>query len=107
MDGITFEDFQTDQKTIYAVTSAVVIISESVKSIPISSREQYPQVPWKSITGLGKKLIYHYFDVNLQVLWNTVQEELVILKPIIQEILAQIINNHGDRHNQLTLTIYA
>jgi uncharacterized protein with HEPN domain len=93
VEGMTFEDFQNDQKTIFAVTRAIEIIGEAAKSIPISWREKYSQVPWKNITGNNDKLIHHYFGVNLQVFWNTVKQELVMLKPIIQEILAQIINN--------------
>lgn len=90
---MTFEDFQNDQKTIFAVTRAIEIIGEAAKSIPISWREKYSQIPWKNITGMRDKLIHHYFGVNLQVVWNTVKDEIVRLKPIIQEILAQIINN--------------
>lgn len=93
VEGMTFEDFQNDQKTIFAVTRAIEIIGEAAKSIPISWREKYSQIPWKNITGMRDKLIHHYFGVNLQVVWNTVKDEIVRLKPIIQEILAQIINN--------------
>jgi hypothetical protein len=52
VEGMTFEDFQNDQKTIFAVTRAIEIIGEAAKSIPISWREQYSQVPWKNITGM-------------------------------------------------------
>ena len=45
VEGITFEDFQNDQKTIFAVTRAVEIIGEAAKSIPISLQERYTQVP--------------------------------------------------------------
>ena len=42
IEGITFEDFQNDQKTIFAVTRAIEIIGEAAKSIPKTIREQYP-----------------------------------------------------------------
>ncbi len=57
IEGITFEDLQEDQKTIFAVTRAIEIIGEAAKTIFLALREQYSQVPWKNITGMRDKLI--------------------------------------------------
>lgn len=90
--GISFEDFEADQKTIFAVTRAIEIVGEATKSIPQSLRDAYPQIPWKSIAGMRDKVIHQYFGVNLQVLWDTVQQDLPALQPVIAQMLHDLSN---------------
>ncbi|MBD2038864.1 DUF86 domain-containing protein [Leptolyngbya sp. FACHB-321] len=85
--GITFTEFQTDQKTIFAVTRAIEVIGEAAKYIPLALRNQYAEISWKSITGMRDKLIHAYFGVNLEVLWDTVYQDLQALKPVIEQML--------------------
>lgn len=85
--NMNFADFENDQKTLFAVTRAVEIIGEATKQIPSEIREKYNNIPWKAIAGMRDKMIHHYFGIDLQVLWDTVKQDLPLLKPIIQEIL--------------------
>lgn len=85
--GMTFEQFQDDPKTIFAVTRALEVIGEATKQIPLSLRESYPQIPWKSVTGMRDKLIHAYFGVKVDVLWDTTQQDLQRLKPVVQAML--------------------
>jgi uncharacterized protein with HEPN domain len=90
--GMSFEDFEADQKTVFAVTRAIEIVGEATKNIPPNLRESYPQIPWKSITGMRDKVIHHYFGINIQVLWDTVQQDFPTLEPVIAQILKELSN---------------
>ncbi len=87
--NLTFDEFQTDAKTSFAVIRALEIIGEATKNIPDQLREDYPSIPWKGFAGMRDKLIHAYFGVNLEVVWDTVQQDLPQLKPVIHEILQQ------------------
>lgn len=65
---------------------ALEIIGEAVKKIPDSIRIHYPQVPWREMTAMRNKLIHEYFGVKPRSVWETVKEELPVLKPIFDQI---------------------
>jgi uncharacterized protein with HEPN domain len=86
-NGMNFDEFSQDKKTIFAVTRAIQIIGEAVKKLPDSLRQQYPQIPWKDIAKMRDKVTHQYFAVNLEVLWNTVQQDLPLLQSLISAVL--------------------
>jgi uncharacterized protein with HEPN domain len=85
--NMTFDEFQTDPKTSFAVIRALEIIGEATKNIPSNIRDQYPQIPWKGFAGMRDKLIHAYFGVNIEVVWDTIQQDLPQLRPVIHQIL--------------------
>jgi uncharacterized protein with HEPN domain len=88
--NMTFDDFQADAKTSFAVIRAIEVIGEATKNIPDSIRSQYPDIPWKGFAGMRDKLIHAYFGVNLAVVWDTLQQDLPQLRPVIAQILQTI-----------------
>lgn len=87
---LSYNEFVQDDKTVYATTRALEIIGEAVKNIPNGVRERYPEVPWKDMTGMRDRIIHGYFEVDLEIIWATIKEELPPLKPIFEKILKDI-----------------
>jgi uncharacterized protein with HEPN domain len=84
--GITVNQFSNDRKTIKAVIRCLEVVGEAVNKIPQDIRGKYPDVPWTEIIGMRNRLIDEYFGVDIDVLWQTIQEDIKPLQVLIKKI---------------------
>ena len=89
-EGMSFEDFVKDKKTINAVVRSLEIIGEAAKKIPNSMRAEYSEIPWKRMAGMRDKLMHEYFGIDLEIVWEVIQREIPPLKPFIQKVLEDV-----------------
>jgi len=78
--GMSWEEFAADQKTIDAVVRNLEIIGEAANRLPEETRARYPGIPWDEMVGMRNKIIHEYFGVDLEILWETVQQDIPGLK---------------------------
>jgi len=90
VQGMTYESFLADEKTVYAVVRALEIVGEATKRVPSEIRDRYAQVPWRSMAGMRDKLIHDYVSVNAEVVWKTVTEDLPPLLPVLQRVCNEL-----------------
>jgi len=83
--GHTRESFAQDSMRIDAVIRNLEIIGEAAKMIPESIRADYPNVEWKKIAGLRDILAHHYFEVDLDIVWDILQNKLPSLERELSE----------------------
>ena len=80
VEGMSFEIFSSDERTLYAVTRCLEIISEASRRLPDDLKARHPNVPWAQIAGAGNVYRHDYEDVLAQLLWTTVHEQLTALE---------------------------
>ena len=88
MAGLTYEQFETDLKTNFAVVRAIEIIGEATKRLPMTIRNQYPNIPWKDMAGMRDVIIHGYDNVNLRIVWDVVKQDIPRIKLQIEQILS-------------------
>ena len=87
--GHTRADLDTDRKLDLSLVRLLEIIGEAARGTSAEFRQEHPDLPWKSMIGMRDRLIHGYFDINLEVVWKTVTEDL---PPLILQ-LAKIVSD--------------
>lgn len=85
--NMSYEDLERDKKTLYAVIRCLEVLGEAVKKIPKYIKEEYPEIPWQEIAGIRDKLIHEYFGVDIEIVWDTIDEDLSPLKVAVTKII--------------------
>jgi uncharacterized protein with HEPN domain len=86
VDGLKKVDFDQNVLIQDAVIRNVEIIGEATKRISKQFTRLHPEIPWQDMAGMRDKLIHDYLDVDLDVVWKTVEIDLPLLKEIISGI---------------------
>lgn len=85
--GMTFADFEQDDKTIDAVLRNLEIIGEAARHISRELQADHPEIPWAEMQAMRNIVVHEYHGVNLKIIWQTVKENLHPLKPLLRKIL--------------------
>ena len=87
--GHTRADLDGDRKLVLALVKDIEIIREAAYQVSQTAREQQSGIPWDDIIGMRHRLVHAYFDINRDVLWRTVQDDLPPLLQELREILGE------------------
>jgi len=85
--GRTREDLKSDRQLTHSLIRCIEIIGEAANKVSAEYRRTNPRIHWDDMVGMRNRLIHAYFDVNLNIVWRTVKDELPQLITELANIL--------------------
>ena len=83
------DDLNKNRMLNLSLVRLLEIIGEASRQISEEYRIAHPGISWKKMAGMRDRLIHGYFDVNLDVVWETVNEDLPPLIKHIDRVLLE------------------
>lgn len=77
VEGMAKDDFLADKRTQQAVIMSLIVIGEAATKVMdgyVEFTQAHADVPWRSMRNMRNRMAHGYFDINLDVVWETVQE---------------------------------
>ena len=90
VQGKVRQDLDQDRKLNLSLVRLLEIVGEAANRIPKEERSSYPAVPWPEIVGLRNRLIHGYDEVDFDILWQIVTQDLPPLVTLLESILKGI-----------------
>lgn len=85
--GISLEAFRATPVLQAAAARELEIIGEAANKVSADLRRDHPDVPWGEMIATRNHLIHAYFDVDVTLVWSTVQADLPSLRGLVLRII--------------------
>jgi uncharacterized protein with HEPN domain len=82
-------ELDNDRMLVLSLVKLIEIIGEAASRVTDKTRQQYDTIPWINIVAMRNRLIHAYYDVDLNILWGTVTDDLPLLISALEEILSR------------------
>jgi len=90
INGMNYEQFCDDDKTVSAVIKKLEIIGEASKKIPPEITLSNPKIPWKEMAGMRDILIHSYFGTEFAAVWTAAKTSIPELIFQIEELFRNL-----------------
>ena len=96
LTGKSKAELLRDRLLSLALVRLLEIVGEAASRVSQDKQEALPQIHWKQITGMRNRIAHAYFGIDLDVVWQTVMEDLPLLIIELEKILPNESENNTD-----------
>lgn len=87
MEGKSRADLDHDEVLALAVTRLLEIIGEAATQVTVAFKTTHPEIPWGKMIGMRNFVIHAYFEVDIDVVWDTVTGDVQALIPQLETLI--------------------
>ena len=88
-EGMTEGDFRANLQVVDACVWNLTVFGEAARFIPGRIVQAYPEIPWPEIRGIRNRIVHAYDEIDLEIIWNVVRNELPPLIPLLNRIMRE------------------
>ena len=91
--GKSRSDLDTNRMLVLSLVKDIEIIGEAASKVSVEVRAENTDIPWTDIVDMRNHLIHAYFDIDLDIVWDSVIRDL----PPLIDTLGKIISREGEK----------
>ena len=84
--NITKEEFEKNELLLDSIMFRFIQISEHIKKLTTQFRNEHINIPWKDITGLRNHIVHEYGNVDLEIIYDTIKEDIYTIQKLFNSI---------------------
>ena len=84
-----FERYKTDISFQYSCNMCIIQTGELANRLSDETKESSSSIPWRAIRGMRNLRAHDYENVDMEIVWNTLLEDIPMLKQNLQALLYQ------------------
>jgi len=86
-EGLSWERFRDEGIMQDAIIRNLQIIGEAAQRISKDVKDGHPELPWAPMAGMRNRLVHEYFRIDLERVWQTIQEDIPALVKLIEPLI--------------------
>ena len=88
VQGETRDSLETDEKLALALVRLIEILGEAASKVSKERQAELTQIPWREVIGMRNRLIHAYFDIDYDIVWDTVTLNIPALMEALEDLLS-------------------